>query len=454
MSIRRRSLSAAFALMASATLTSVAPGQLTSARIVIGPDGRVVDSSLFDGNEPAGFAAGTTGGLGGRVYVVTSTADDGADGTLRYGVETLTEARWIVFDPNVFPPNVKTTIDLQRPLQIIGADNPAANNLTIDGRGSRVSLRRSVSWGLMLGCWYEAGQPEWNRVCWDPDIPSTYGSAYECFKEPGAKVGPLINIKSAKNIIITHIDFAKVRTGTPPPTPIGPHWLDDQCFEDMISVYNLASERDTQYYDRIWINRSEFRDCGDECVAVTSASSNGYLARVTLSRNLFASTNKGLMISGGPEPLPPSTMGLAASVYQNRFVSVKMRQPRVELAYADVFNNLYENWLSKAIDAQNYSRVTAEQNVFRSVTTASGAWTYSGVNAYLWARGNVKSDSAITGTSRSPFPACSSAGGPFYNDCSVPMFGLSSTSYAAARDWVRARSGWAPTANDVRDAAQ
>jgi pectate lyase len=220
----------------------------------------------------------------------------------------------------------------------------------------------------------------------------------------------------------------------------------------MISVDNLDANRATEYYDRIWINRSEFRDCGDECVAVTSSSSNGTLARVTVSHNLFAFTNKGLMITGGATPIPPLRMGLAASVYQNRFVSVMMRQPRVERAYADVFNNLYENWLSKAIDARDYSRVMVEQNVFRSVTTPSGAWTYSGVDAHLWARNNVKSTSAITGTNRSPFPACSSAGGPFYNDCSVRMFSLSSTSYTVARDWVRARSGWAQAANDVRDA--
>jgi hypothetical protein len=72
------------------------------------------------------------------------------------------------------------------------------------------------------------------------------------------------------------------------------------------------------------------------------------IAGVTVSRNLFASTGKGLI--------------------------------------ADVFNNLYENWLSRTIDAHDYSRVIVEQNVFRSVTTTSAAFTDSGVNAYLWAR--------------------------------------------------------------------
>ena len=455
MTLVRRSVVVLVLLIASTTLNSASLRQFASdSQVVLAADGTVSGSSLFGGYQPVGFGAGTTGGLGGHVYVVRSTADDGTYGTLRYFVERIAGPRWIVFDPDVFPPSTKTSIYLRSPLLINGAPDDDANNLTIDGRGSWVSVRRNISWGLMRGCWYKAGQTPPNLVCWDPDVPSTYGSAYECFKKDGATVGPLIQIRSAKNVIITHIDFAKIRTGTAPPTPIGPHWLDDQCFEDMISVYNKDSERSTKYYDRIWINRSEFRNCGDECVAVTSSSSMGIIAGVTVSRNLFAYTNKGLMVTGGPEPLPPNNMGLAASVYQNRFVSVMMRQPRVERAYADVFNNLYEDWRSKAIDARDYSRVMVEQNVFRSVTTPANAWTYSGTNAYLWARNNVLSTSAITGTSRSSFPACSFAGGPFYNNCSVPMAALSAVSYITARDWVRARSGWQQVANDVRIAVE
>ena len=74
--------------------------------------------------------------------------------------------------------------------------------------------------------------------------------------------------------------------------------------------------------------------------------------------------------------------------------------------------------------------------------------------AYLWARNNLSSIAAVSGNTESPFPSCASSGGPFYHDCSVPILNLASTSYAVARDWVRARSGWEQAVNDVRDAAQ
>jgi pectate lyase len=89
-----------------------------------------------------------------------------------------------------------------------------------------------------------------------------------------------------------------------------------------------------------------------------------------------------------------------------------MRQPRVQRGYAHVFNNLYKNWVMKAVDARDYSRVMVAQNVFRSVTTTSSAWLYSGAYVSLWSRDNVLSTSAITWTSKDGFPTCSSLGGP------------------------------------------
>jgi pectate lyase len=223
----------------------------------------------------------------------------------------------------------------------------------------------------------------------------------------------------------------------------------------MITIYNGKSDQATENYDHIWINRSEFRDCGDECVTATAPSYNGVIAGVTVSRNLFANTYKALMFGNGTGPVAPDdNYGLAGSVYQNRFVNVRIRQPRVQNAYADVFNNLFENWLGTAVGAYTQSRVMVEQNVFRAVTKTGGAWGYYAPDrqSRLWARENVLNTGAISGTSRSPFPACVAAGGPFYNDCSVPMTRLSSMTYPAARDWVRARAGWQNTQNDVRDA--
>ena len=75
-----------------------------------------------------GFARGTTGGAGGRVYTVTSTADSG-QGSLRYALES-DERLWIRFDPSL------EEIAIPRPIR-------AKPHKTIDGRGSDVVLRHA-----------------------------------------------------------------------------------------------------------------------------------------------------------------------------------------------------------------------------------------------------------------------------------------------------------------------
>src|SRR5687768_741024 len=90
-----------------------------------------------------GYAATTTGGQAGTIYRVTSRLDDGAPGTLRYGVQETSKRGpvWIVFDPAAFPPDTKTAIYLTRQLDIVDKQD-----ITIDGRGSQVSLRRRHRW--------------------------------------------------------------------------------------------------------------------------------------------------------------------------------------------------------------------------------------------------------------------------------------------------------------------
>ena len=51
--------------------------------------------AAFPGAE--GYGRMTTGGRGGEVYIVTSLADDGMPGTLRYGIEKLDGPRTIIF---------------------------------------------------------------------------------------------------------------------------------------------------------------------------------------------------------------------------------------------------------------------------------------------------------------------------------------------------------------------
>ncbi len=64
---------------------------------------------LFPGAE--GYGSMTTGGRGGKVYIVTSLADNGLPGTLRYGIEKLDGPRTIIFQ-------VSGTIFLLKDLKI------------------------------------------------------------------------------------------------------------------------------------------------------------------------------------------------------------------------------------------------------------------------------------------------------------------------------------------------
>src|SRR5687768_9996616 len=100
-----------------------------------------IETKLFAGLK--GYAAATTGGQAGSIYRVTSRLDDGTPGTLRYGVQEVSKQGpvWIVFDPVAFPPDTKTAIYLTRQLDIVDKQD-----ITIDGRGSYVSLRRRYHW--------------------------------------------------------------------------------------------------------------------------------------------------------------------------------------------------------------------------------------------------------------------------------------------------------------------
>src|SRR4029079_15202403 len=92
----------------------------------------------------------TTGaGLGGPLYVVTSTADAGP-GTLRDGLEQ--GGRWVVFDKQTFPADRETVITVDSPIQI-GADS------TLDGRCAnvRIAATRKADGALFIGYYADRG---------------------------------------------------------------------------------------------------------------------------------------------------------------------------------------------------------------------------------------------------------------------------------------------------------
>jgi pectate lyase len=384
--------------------------------------GAVEYSNLFEGLW--GFGRTTTGGLGGDIYVVTRTDDTGVEGTLRYGVETLRRPLWIVFDAEVFHPTTKTAINLTSSLSFNQRDN-----VTIDGRGSYVSLRRDIE-----SCTDENGDDN------------------------------VVYIRSSKNIILTHIDFSRVY-------PAGATALDKERCGDIITIDNDEDDVATTYFDRIWINQSDFADCGDGCVDITHFSTLTK-AFVTISRNSFVGVysphEKGLLVGKDSEfPEPGPGYGIALSLYQNRFYNLRSRLPRMAHGYLRAYNNVFENWYNYAIAASVDTRVILEQNVFRSTESARkvDAWhTVANANNSVWARRNTwwtysagsqcptpPGGSGTGSCATSTFPACSTAGGPWYYDCSEPMFNIAALSYASGLSFLRSLAGWKAALNDVRD---
>lgn len=391
----------------------------------------VTDSNLLD--LLWGFGAGTTGGLGGELYVVNTTQDTGAPGSLRYAIESLSDPVWIVFDPNVFPPDVKTRVELSYALNLDGRDN-----VTIDGRGSQVALHHATG-----------------STC--------LGTSDE-----------LIRIRSSKNIIITNLIFERTYNNA------GDYYGKEQC-GDLITVDNPGEPGPGTYYDRIWINQSRFSDCGDSCIDLTYGNQSNR-AYVTISRNEFlgggvSDPSKGMLVNKNSN----QPFSIAITLYQNRFYNINQRLPRVANGYARVYNNVFENWTTAGASANLNSRVMLEQNVYRASSSSwlDDAWetssegcdpaspTYSTCLPKLWARNNVfwtssgtcpappggtPNPSATNGAcATSSFPACNSA---WYYDCAESVstgkiINVKAMGYQNGLSYLRALAGWRLHSNDV-----
>jgi pectate lyase len=403
-------------------ISLIAVAMLAAAPITAAHAERTVGSSnLFQGLW--GFGRTTTGGLGGYVYVVRRTDDGGGEGTLRYAIENPRRPVWIVFDAATFPATTKTTINLESSLSF-----NETHSVTIDGRGSYVSLKRTIA-----SCTDSAGDDN------------------------------VVYIRSSTNIIMTHLDFAREY-------PANATTLDKEACGDIIAIDNDEDYIGVKYFDRIWINQSNFYDCGDGCLDITHLSTLTK-AFMTISRNSFVGVRseheKGLLVGKDSEFDPGPGYGVALSLYQNRFYNLRSRLPRIAHGYLRAYNNVFENWYNHAIAASVDTRVMIEQNVFRSTDSTKKAtgWVELGNdNNSIWARRNIwwtygsasqcpspPGGSGIGSCTTSSFPACSVLGGPWYYDCSERMFNVAGMSYASGLSFLRSLAGWKPAANDVRD---
>lgn len=392
-------------------------------------------------SELKGAAVGTTGGLEKPIYKVNSLADDDTvNGTLRYGVNKFAKdngGAWIVFDKQIFPPDKITNLYLSSQLNF--TDRP---NITIDGRGSHVLIRRKYYWE-------------------DADFHLASTGVYECdpVKSPQHPMGPILSLRRSKNVIVTHVEFYQQIIATPEhPEPYPDLEKDTQCFGDIIAIGNTPEDvANKDYFDKIWINHSTFQRCGDECISVTHASS-AHTSAITISNSYFKNSYKSMIIGGWYDaPLQTSI-----SIYGNRFVKTKERSPRVMNQFAHVFNNAFENYNAYNVGVMGDAKVISENNIFltgdntdphasaikrvKQLKDLSGKLiTYSNNNS--WHKGNLLDGATLPSQYVSDLKWPTTAEFPIYNpNLAQPI----PTPQRALLNSIRAGAGWVNAPNPAQ----
>lgn len=165
-----------------------------------------------------GYGRAATGGLGGRVVLVTSSADSGP-GTLRNLVERAREPLWVIFASDL-------SIDLKSQIGV-------SSNITIDGRGRSVTLH---DWGLSL-------------VNVD-NVIVTHVAVDGRFRE-GAQA---INLAPAHDVWLDHLTLARtqdrlinVKAGS---TDVTLSWIRFEDHNKVMLFNNLVSENLFEFYER------------------------------------------------------------------------------------------------------------------------------------------------------------------------------------------------------------
>lgn len=165
-----------------------------------------------------GYGRAATGGLGGRMVVVTSDADSGP-GSLRDFVERAREPLWVTFASDM-------VIDLKAQMGV-------APNITIDGRGRSVTLH---DWGLTLANTY--------------NIIVTHVAIDGRLRQDAQAV----NVAAAHDIWLDHLTLARtkdrlvnVKSGS---TDVTLSWIRFEDHNKVMLFNNLVSENLFEFYDR------------------------------------------------------------------------------------------------------------------------------------------------------------------------------------------------------------
>ncbi|XP_028806405.1 pectate lyase-like [Neltuma alba] len=147
-----------------------------------------------------GFGRKTTGGLGGRIYVVNDPSDSDLQnpkpGTLRYGA-IQDEPLWIIFERDM-------TIVLQQELLV-------NSHKTIDGRGANVQITKGASISLFM-----VTNVIIHNIRIHDVVPKPGGLIRDSVQHVGMRTrsdGDAISIFGSSNIWIDHISMSKAADG-------------------------------------------------------------------------------------------------------------------------------------------------------------------------------------------------------------------------------------------------
>lgn len=269
----------------------------------------------------------TFNGSNKKLCIVTKKSDNqGSEkeqGTLRYCIESAKntkkdEMTWIIFDPQVFPPNKNESIELREELSL-------CSNTVIDGRGAKVTIYSTK------------------------DIH-------------------LFAIRDAKNIMFRNLilhkvaPFAREKFEKNIKFPVSPRPGIDLDRAVRGVDRDAISARGTS--DNIWIDHCTFFLCGDESIDVTNVSGAG-LTKVTVSWCDFSDQYYVALIGQTQEDKKDDEK-IRLTFHHNRIKGAARRSPRVNRATADVYNNYLEGWVDWAVAANSSSKVLVEGNIFEA----------------------------------------------------------------------------------------